>query len=159
MSGPRKFILAPSRRVLGKALGRADRRSAFVKHVVRDQRLRDYVLTNMSKICKNEIKQLCSESSFLKSTQQDVCSFSWSHVCEELKKRAPCILSLLQCCIPATSTFDKQAIAGTCVAILVKARRQSACLLQKIVSLILYSGHTSKQVSRGKLVLIVWELG
>ena len=88
MSGPRKFILTPSWRVLGKALGRADRRSAFVKHVVRDQRLRDYVLTNMSKICKNEIKQLCSESSFLKSTQQDVCSFSWSHVCEELKKKS-----------------------------------------------------------------------
>jgi len=48
--------------------------------------------------------------------------------------------------IPAVSTFNQQAIAGTYIAILAKACWQSACLLQKIVSLILYSGHTSKQV-------------
>ena len=147
LSGPRKFTLTPSRKALGKTLGRAGRRS-FAKHAVRDRRIRGYILTNMSKVCKNEIRQLCSESSLLRSKKEDLCSFSWSDVGEELNKRAPCISSLLQSCIPASSPFNKQAIASTCIAILVKARRQSACLLQKIVSLILYAGHTSKQVSR-----------
>ncbi len=146
LSGPRKFTLTPSRKALGKTLGRANRRS-FAKHAVHDRRIRGFILANMSKVRKNEIRQLCSESVLLRSTKEDLCSFSWSHVCEELNRRAPCILSLLKSCIPESSPFDKQAIACTCLAILVKARRQSACLVQKVVSLILYAGHTSKQVS------------
>ena len=142
-SGPKKFVLTPSRQALGKTLGRRDRQS-FVKHAVQDLQIRAHIVMSMKKVCKNEIKRLCSKSSLLQSRKEDLCSFDWSRVCEELKQKAPCLSSLLYSCIPPS---NRQAIAGTCVAILVKARRKSACLLQKVASLILYAGHAGTQVS------------
>lgn len=138
--------MTPSRQALGKTLGIANRRS-FVKHAFSQLRYREYLITSRGKILKSELRQLCSKSLFLQTQKEDLCLFSWIRVCKELERKAPTINSLLQSCIRTSSSFDKQAIVGTCVAILVKACRKSACLLQKIVSLVLYAGHAGKQVS------------
>ena len=57
---------------------------------------------------------------------------------------------LLSILLDATRTRVPRAnlhiVIGTCVAILLKHRNPKASLLQKIVSLVLYAGHASKQV-------------
>ena len=73
-SGPKRFVLTPSWQALGKALGRRDRRS-FAKHAVEDLQIRTHIVTNTKKVCKSEIKRLCSKSSLLQSRKEDLCSF------------------------------------------------------------------------------------
>lgn len=65
---------------------------------------------------------------------------------EAVQENAPTLFLLLQSCIPTATSLNHKAITGMCVAILTKARCSSACLAQKIVSLVLYAGHCSKQV-------------
>ena len=72
---------------------------------------------------------------------------------EELHANAPVLISILRA---ATKTrvcrSNTNAVVGTCTAILLKHRNPKMGLLQKIISLILYSGHASKQVSFANLL-------
>ena len=67
---------------------------------------------------------------------------------DEMKTRAPTLLYILESCTETRKVRkNKEAIVGLITAILCKHRRPSASLLQRIVSIILYSGHASKRVS------------
>ena len=77
----------------------------------------------------------------------DICSFRWEELQQQLQEKAPVLSTLLHACIPSTSSFNPHAIVGLCVSILAKARRPAACLLQRLVLLVLYAGHAGKQVS------------
>ena len=46
-------------------------------------------------------------------------------------------------------------VIGTCVAILLKHRNPKLSLLQKIISLVLYAGHASKQVHKSLQEMIL----
>ncbi len=151
---PKQYLLTPSRRALGKTLGRRCQQS-FAKHAYRDRAIRGYMLQQLSRDCKAEIKKLCSTGSvLLKREKDDLTTFTWKSFLEAVQESAPTIVLLLQSCIPTTTCLDHQAIVGVCVAILAKSRRSSACLVQRIVSLVLYAGHCSKQVSINIALLI-----
>ena len=74
-----------------------------------------------------------------------MCSFRWEQLQADLHDKVP-VLSGLHGCIPSTSRCNPAAIVGICVSILAKASQPKACLVQRLVSLILYAGHASKQV-------------
>ena len=65
----------------------------------------------------------------------------------EMESKAPTLLSLLKQCLltrkPRKHTEDVIVMIAT---IFCKHRRPSACQLQRAISLILYAGHSSKQV-------------
>ena len=69
-------------------------------------------------------------------------------VLQELHVHAHNLLHLLNSITSTKTDRDNQkAIIGMCASILLKHRYSKMSLVQKIVSVILYAGHTSKQVS------------
>ena len=69
-------------------------------------------------------------------------------VMEEMQLRAPTLLSLLKWALKTKRIRQNcNAIIAVIVAIICKNRKSSICLFQRIISLILYTGHSSKQVS------------
>ena len=70
-------------------------------------------------------------------------------VLQELHVHAPNLLHLLNSITSTKTDRDNQkAIIGMCASILLKHHYSKMSLVQKIVSVILYAGHTSKQVVR-----------
>ena len=74
--------------------------------------------------------------------------FDWNLLIEELTLHAPYLLNILTG-ITKTNTprTNQSAIIGVCTAILLKHRYNRMSLVQKILSIVLYSGHASKQVT------------
>ena len=97
---------------------------------------------------KKEIIAMCSDtvnSILQQSGSEDISGFKWEKLINELALNAPTLLQLLQCSTTA-SKKNVDAIIGMCTALFCKHQRNQASLIQKIISIILYSGHTSKQV-------------
>ena len=97
-----------------------------------------------------EIKAMASDNtnSILQSQEpENLMKFKWNMLHDELSANAPQLKSLL---FSATKTTrprsNVQAVVGMCVAILLNNRNPKMNLIQKINSLILYAGHSSKQV-------------
>ena len=66
---------------------------------------------------------------------------------DELLTNAPILMSILmESTKTKTVRANSQAVIATCVGLLVKHRFTKMCLIQKLVSLILYAGHANKQV-------------
>ncbi len=87
------------------------------------------------------------ESVLRSQSKDDIKSFSWDVLHLELATNAPTLVSILSA---ATKTRvarpNTKAVISTCAAVLLNHRNPKMSLLQKIISLILYAGHSSKQV-------------
>ena len=110
------------------------------------------MLRNVLRIVQAEVKVLCSDrtnSVLLSKSKEDLCSFSHEKVYNELVPCAPTLLEILKACTghcKASEPNCKQVIC-LCAVILAKQRRPSMSLMHRIISVILYAGHCSKQVS------------
>ena len=83
--------------------------------------------------------------------------FCWNDVIGEMKLRAPTLLSLLQSCTRTKKARrNMNCVIGLIAALLCKHRRPSASLVQRLISVILYSGHASKRVSFNTAILLVY---
>ena len=72
-------------------------------------------------------------------------TFRWKNLMSELSERVPVFISLLQSCTWTRNSYINQdAIIGICTAMLLKYRYLS--LVQKNLSIILYAGHSGKEV-------------
>ena len=89
----------------------------------------------------------------------DLQSFTWDKLCEELKRRAPTVHSFLTACCDVkqrqrplksakrvTRHTNPSAVVGVCTVVLLRHRNQRMNVLQHLVSLILHHGHAGKQV-------------
>ena len=103
------------------------------------------------RILRNEVSRLCSTKS-ISMLSQSPRSISDFHAIandslNDIKTRAPTLLSLLRGALqtrhPRTNT---KFITVMIASMLCKHCKASVCLLQRIVSLVLYSGHSIKQV-------------
>ena len=141
----RSYMLTPSRQPMANALGRKAHQS-FAKYAVNNQTVRKYIVSGLQKFLKMEVKALCCDSYLLSKTKESLLTFSWCELYKIIQAKAPTILAFLEACVSETSSLDKTTIVGVCAAILAKARRPSASLVQQIISVILYSGHTNKKV-------------
>lgn len=119
---------------------------------MKDSSTRKYVLNLVGKEICNEIRLMASNKvdSFLCSTSKDdLKTFSWGRLHAELSTFAPVLHSIL---LAATKTRvprpNTRMVTGMCAAILLKHRNPKMSLVQKVVSLVLYAGHASKQVKQ-----------
>jgi len=69
-------------------------------------------------------------------------SFTWDVLLLELYASAPLLMSVLLGC----TCTKRPRKSGMCVVLLLKNCRNKMSLVQKLVSLILYIGHSGKQV-------------
>ena len=88
--------------------------------------------------------------SILRNSSPDVVqTFDWKDFITELEQHAPVFLTMLRGCIGPKKQpkYNEDAILGICAAILLKYQSQRMNLIQRLLSLILYSGHAEKLVS------------
>ena len=113
----------------------------------------------LAKQVQKEMTKICSKKtkSILRSTSPDVLSqFSWDSVAEEVLRYAPTLHHILQGITDVrrykgghnrkTNLPRNTAVVGVCASILLRHKNIHMNLLQRIISLILNCGHTSKQV-------------
>jgi len=155
---PKSYLLTPSRKKVGKLVARGSK-IAIANQFLKDLQLRKHIATKIGKIIHDEIGVMCSNKFGSVLRNQSVQTFSCEAVVTEMKACAPTLLSVLQVCTNGhkrpkcqtqktnTSMPDSNTIISVCTAILCRHHRPSMSLLQRVVSLILYEGHSSKQVS------------
>ena len=121
--------------------------------MVKNKTTRSAILKVIGKIVQREVAAICSDKhhSVLRlNTKDSVTNFEYviSNLMGEMSHRAPVLLSILQSCLKTkTPRRNTDVLVTMITSILCKNRRPSACLFQRIVSLLLYSGHASKKVS------------
>ncbi|XP_064384950.1 uncharacterized protein LOC135333864 [Halichondria panicea] len=117
---------------------------------MKDKSVKKYILKLVGQEIFKEVKCMASDkvNSILQSTNaNDLKCFSWNSLLTELTQFAPLMSSVL---VSATKTraprSNTKAVIGMCAAIILKHRNPRMNIVQKINSLILYAGHSSKQV-------------
>ena len=114
---------------------------------MRDPCTRQFLLKLFGREVRNEIRSMSSESFLSSQSNELLKDFQWDRLLAELSCKAPVLLEILH---EATKTrvprSNSHLVIGTCAAILLKHRNAKMSLLQKIISLVLYAGHASKQV-------------
>ena len=109
----------------------------------------NYIIIRISRILQSELRKLCSVDSLLKENSTTAFQeFSWNNLIKEIQDHAPLLLSVMTACTKTRSYRpNRNSTIGMCIAMLLKYRYKNMCLVQKILSLVLYAGHSSKQVS------------
>ena len=144
-------MLTPSHKRFGKSLARGGKLS-IAAQCLRDLDCRKHVVAGIGRVLRSELAVMCSKGfgSILRSTSpENLKSFSWHQVVAEMQACTPTLLHLLQSCMRTKRGFYKhkqKSIIGFLVSIMCKYRCQQMSLFQKMVSLVLYAGHSSKQV-------------
>ncbi|XP_064386655.1 uncharacterized protein LOC135335133 [Halichondria panicea] len=146
---PKTFLLTPSRKHIGKAIARKSRKKVAME-ALKDPTTRKYLLKMVGIELAKKVKCMSSESanSILQSQNpDDLRQFSWEMLLNELSKFAPVLRQLLDL---ATNTrvrrSNTDAVIGMCAAILINHRNPKMNLVQRSNALVLYAGHSSKQV-------------
>lgn len=134
---------------MGKALARGSKR-ALAKDCLQDKITSKHLWDLIGLRLRRELRNMVSDTthSILRSqSAEPMKSFSWDAVINELLQHAPTLLFILRACTQTrVERSNVKAVIGTCAVILLKHRYDRMSMFQKIVSIILYAGHCSKQV-------------
>lgn len=141
--------MTPSRKKLGKAVAHGSKK-AVAKHCLDDTATAKYLFELIGIRLRNELRKMSSfdvKSCLRSQTMESLQNFSWSCLIEEMDEHSPILLYILQACTKTTTERKNvSCIIGACAAILLKHRNNKMSLFHKVISIILYSGHCSKQV-------------
>lgn len=145
--------MTPKRKKICKPLIRGSLYSnSLARKCLDDAMVKKYIIKCIGTILQIEIAKLCSNknSSVLKDkTMSALETFSWDKLTSEMKVSAPTLLSILTSCTNTRrANNNRDSIIGAVCAMLCKHRNPTASLFQRMMSIILYSGHASKRVSR-----------
>lgn len=98
--------------------------------------------------------------SILRQTScESLSNFQWTDLIGELQKYAPTLMTVLKACTKTRRhRRNRNGVIGMCAAMLLKFRYNRMSLVQKLISTILYTGHSGKQVSKIFSMTIIQEL-
>ena len=123
---------------------------AIVTHCLEDATVKKHIVSKIGKLLQSEITTLCSNrcnSALRCPSNEQLLNFEWERVLQETQEHAPTLLDFLNA---ATKTRRKRpnrdAVIAMCIAMMCKVRNSEMNVAQKILSLILFGGHASKQV-------------
>ena len=147
------YTVTPTRRRICKPLIRRSYRSFAVNSVQKNKITRAAIVKTIGQELQKEVAAICSDdfNSVTRQKPQSVIE-NFSHVKQSLLKemmtRAPTLMTLLKQCLKTKKPRkNTDAVMTMIVPLMCKHRRPSACQFQRMISLILYAGHCSKQVS------------
>ena len=114
--------------------------------VVSSLRTADSVVATVSQSIRKEIKHIMSleHDSILKDSTEAVRRFSWETVWLELTNEVPTLMKLLATLLP--NDKSSRNIICVIVCMILKKRFQKMSLVQRAISILLYSTGSSKQV-------------
>ena len=99
---------------------------------------------------QRDIRGMCSKriNSVLHNKSAAILrQFTWDSLMKELAQHAPTLLHVLKgCTLTSRKKENQDATICLCAAILLRFRNRNMNLLQRILSLILYAGHSAKLV-------------
>ena len=143
---------------MGKAVAH-NKKYTIAAETLKDPILKGYVVDLIGKEVAKELKYMASTKADSVLQSQDVTQlklFSWDVVLKELSEVGTTLKKILTCATKTRATrSNTNVVIGICSAILLNHRNPKMNLIQKIISLILYAGHSSKQVQLYKLLCIV----
>ena len=120
------------------------------RECMKDQVIKKHILNLIGNTIRSEIKAMVSDkvNSILRSKEiSDLKIFNWNALIKELTIHTPYLFHIFNSITKTITPQDNQmAIIGMCIAILLKQRYSRMSLVQKVVSIIMYAGHASKQV-------------
>lgn len=141
--------MTPRRRKICKPLIRRNFGS-FATKCIQNRTTKQAMIKTIGGVLNKEISALCSKKvqSILKGkSKESFEKFEVNAFVKELKCRAPTLLSILTSCLKTkTPRLNCSVMTTVIVALLCKHRNPSCSLLQRMTSLILYAGHSAKQV-------------
>ena len=148
--------LSRSMKKVGRSVGRSNP-AAIARQVMFHAQIKKHILKEVGKVLQRDIKRACqikTASLLRKRSAEDMCSFSWASLLGELKKNAPVFVKLLTDCVVRKRKIEGKrshcasddAIVGVCASILLRHRNQEMNLIQRIISMLLYSNHAPVQV-------------
>ena len=144
--------LTHSLKRLGRSVGRRDRAS-IARQVVADRKLLMKTVPLIGKAMAREMLALRYVDTMLKNSNPSALEeFSWKKLLDELRETAPVTTSLLTNSVTClrlsrSKKVNTDAIVGLCCGLLARARSQKLNLVQRLISVLLYGGHATKQVS------------
>ena len=148
---PKRVILTPLRKRVGKAIARGSRK-AVAEQCFKDPSTKKYLLEVFGREIRKDIRHISSSktpSCLRYSSPEDLCTFTWDKLLTELSTGAPTLLEILRAAtrkrIPRSNTIG---VICMCAGIILKHHNPTLSLVQKILTVILFAGHVSKQVSR-----------
>lgn len=151
-SKPQSYIVTPTRRRICRPLIRKNYKS-FAVNCLRNKTTKKDVVECIGLELRSEVAAICSDRFNSITTQKSKSaiknfSHTYKSLLDEIRDRAPTLLTLLQYCL-STKQPGRNADAEIAfiVSIMGKHKRPSACQMQRVISLIMYAGHASKQVS------------
>lgn len=143
---------------IGRSVGRRNP-GAIARQAMAHPKVKQAVIRVAGKLVRKEMMAMCKRddpSVLRNSSREAMQSFSWDSLVDELQEKAPTFLQLLRGCIRTKRRLvsktgrsyiaNENTIIGLCAAILLRHRNTRMNLVQRIISVILYSGHTPKQV-------------
>lgn len=138
---------------------------AIARQAMGHQRVREHVFHLLKREIQKDMSRLCARksSSMLRDTSVEALScFTWDALCEELAVKGPPLLAILKACAEVKrrkqSSIKKKgsqlktrhcsdvAVIGVMAAVLLRHCNQDMNLVQRMVTLILYNSHCSKQI-------------
>ena len=134
---------------MGKAIARKSK-ATIVRECIKDPTMFKYIINKISRILQSELRRMCAvevNSVLKQQLPKNFSEFTWDILIKEAEVYAPVLLAILNACTTTkTPRSNRLGTIGMCIAILLKYRYDKMCLVQKILSLILYAGHSGKEV-------------
>lgn len=112
--------------------------------------IRQYIVKKIGKFVRAELCKLCSDKhlSILRNNSAEALKeFDWDEITDEFLTYAPILMSILRASTETKKPrINTNAVIVMCMGLLLKHRFIKMCLIQRIVSIILYAGNADKQV-------------
>lgn len=139
-------VTTPNSRRLVKKFGRGCKQAA-VRECFKDPITRMYLIRRVQTIVHKELRSLCSNKVNSVLRRADIRKFSWDLLLDEVKLHAPLFFAIIQSCVRTTTPRENnKSVIGICIAVLLKHKFHKMCLVQKLISIVLYAGHAGKEV-------------
>ena len=121
---------------------------------MKDKRTQKHVISAVGQVIRKEVKELCSNRINSVQRFRDVKSlqdFSWDTIVDEAAQHAPNLVHLLMECTKKykkrnTAGINQKNIVGMCISLMCKHQNHKMSVVQKMLGLVLYAGHSAKQV-------------
>ena len=141
--------LTPTRKLLAKRLARGSSVSVAVE-CVRNKKTQKHVITALSRNIRKELKELCSRRVMSLQRARDsntLQGFNWDAIVDEAAEHAPNLVQLLaECTKGKKSETTQKSMIGMCLSLLCNNHNPKMTLFQRMLSLVLYAGHSAKKV-------------
>lgn len=124
--------------------------TAVTDHCFKDKTIREHSVNKVATIIHSEIKEMCThnvDSILQQASCESLINFQWINLISELQKHAPTLMTILNACTKTRRQREnRNGVIGMCAAVLLNFRHNRMSLVQKLISTILYAGHSGKQV-------------